>query len=347
MTASISVGYLERPWAKRTSVILAGSSFLVFLFTLYPSNPLDPNFNYQLPIVHAFSIGFMVVSLSFLRRSSLSSLNLETRDWAYRVGNRLFSRAVLIIFAISFLFLIIVFFGDVLTKSEVSPQLSSTVFQSALASVSEFIRFYFTDNAVFAALKLVGMVTYLAYGLPLSLLAWKQAKDVDLVTLEKSEDRSAKEIARMVAKRYHRRLQLFGYLVVATIIFWGPLSRISFPSNNGGIFYLLFGTIGYGIWVFGFGMFSQAFIIRVLKRTEAGSPVHQVGEGLYNQFLTSSITGSAMLMMTLLLPLTASWGWAYLLVFAVFGGGIMLLALHLSAFESIKQFGLAQQPEEE
>lgn len=343
----MSVGYLERTWAKRTSVILAGSSFLVFLFTLYPSNPLDPNFNYQLPIVHAFSIGLMVVSLSFLRRGSMSSLNLEGRDWAYRDGSRIFSRVVLVIFAIGLLFVIVVFFGDVLTKSEVSPQLSSTVFQSTLAAVSEYIRFYFTGNAVLAALQLVGVVTYIAYGLPLSLLAWRQAKDVDLVALEKFEVQSATEIARMVAKRYHRRLQVFGYLVVATIVFWTPLSRISFPSNNGAIFYLLFGTLGYGIWVFGFGMFNQAFIIRVLKRTEAGSPVNQVGEGLYNQFLTSSITGSAMLTITLLLPLTISWGWAYLLVFAVFGGGIILLALHMSAFESIKQFGKVHQPEEE
>ncbi len=348
MTKSISVGHLERPWAKRVSVVIAVFSFLVFLFTLYPSNPIDPNFNYQLPIVHAFSIGLMVVSLSFLRRSSLNPANFATRDWAYRVGSRVLGRTTVGVFVLGSTFLIVVFLGDVITMTEVSPQLSSTVFQSSLAAVSEFIRFYFTGNAVFAALQLVGTVAFVACALPLGILAWKQAGDVDLVALEKLEVRSAKAIARMVAKRYHRRLQVFGYLVIATIVLWAPLSRVSFPANNGAIFYLLFGTVGYGIWVFGFGMFNQAFIIRILKRTKAGSPANQLGEGLYSQFLKSSITGSAMLMMILLLPFTTSLGWgAFYLVFAVFGGGIALLALHLSAFESIKQFGRVPKLEEE
>lgn len=359
MIESISIGHLERPWAKRTTVVLALVSGWLFLASLYPDNDLNSNYIYRHEYPHWFSAIVMVASLALLRRNArrlnslpdteLSAKEISTRDWAYRAANATLRRTGLALLVLGILFSLVVSFGHSLTVQYVYPDFTHTVFQSATESVKAYVLGLFADDTTFTAIQLIGFITYVAYALPLGLLAWREARFVDLEALEIRETLEYQAIAKSVASRYFFRLKIFGFLVLAIPVLWVPMSNVPFPSNNGAIFFLLFGTVGYGVWVFSFGMFNQAFIIQVLERSKPEGALLQVTNSLFSQFRTASITGSIMLFLTIAIPFTLGGGSAigYFFVFAVFGGDLILLAIHMSSFESIKQIGNAGAAEAE
>lgn len=351
-----SVGHMERPWAKRTAVVLAMASGLGFLLTLYPINELDPSFDNRGPLIHWSSVICMVIAFALLRRSvyrvnalsggQVSESQVANRDWAYQLGNLAIRVLLLTLFGIGIVYSLVIFLGHNLTVTEVSPQLSTTAFQASAASVSEFIRYYFTRDAILATLQLIGFLTFVAYVLPMTLFAWKDANSVNLERLHKVEVQNLEGIARSVSRRYFIRLKIFGLLVLATIVLWAPLSRVSFPLNSGAMFYLLLGTVGYGVWVFGFGMLNQVFVIQVLQRSKLETSISLTTNQLVREFQTMSITGSAMLILTLLIPFSVS-GPGVLFMFLVFGGGIMLLSIHMGSFEAIKKIGRLPSKDED
>lgn len=347
----VSIGHMERPWAKRTVGILALVSSCLFLASLYPENQFDSSYVYSNVYLHWFSAFVMIATLAMLRRNArrlnsrpdteLSSKEIATRDWAYRTGNAIVRRTGLALFAAGIAFSLVVSFGHSLTVQYVYPDFTHTVFQTATESVKEYVLGFFAGDTTFTTVQLIGWMTFVAYTLPLGLLAWREARSVDLEALEQRETLDYQAIAQSIARRYFFRLKVFGFLVLSIPIFWLPTSTVAFPSNNGAIFFLLFGAVGYGIWVFAFGMFNQAFMIQVLERSKPEGALLGVTEGLFINFRTASITGSIMLFMTIAIPFTLSSGPGFLFVFLVFGGGIMLLSIHMSSFESIKQLGNA------
>lgn len=212
-----------------------------------------------------------------------------------------------------------------------------TAYQDAAESVKAYVLGFFSDDAVFTTVQLIGFITYVAFALPLGLLAWRQARVVDLAALEKMESLEYQVIAKGLAQRYFVRLKIFGFLVLSNPVMWIATSSVAFPSNNGAGFYWLFGTVGYGVWVFAFGMFNQAFMIQVLERSKPENELLGVSNSLFSQFSTASVIGSIMLFLTIAIPFTIGSGLAFIFAFLVFGGGIMLLSIHMSSFESIKQ----------
>lgn len=355
----VSIGHMERPWAKRTAAALAVVSGWLFLVSLYPENQFDSSYVYRNVYIHWFSALVMVATLAMLRRnarrlnslpdSELSAKEIATRDWAYRTGNAFVRRTGLVLFAAGIVFSLVISFGHSLTVQYEYPDFTHTVFQTATESVKAYVLGFFAGDSTFTVIQLIGWITFVAYSLPLGLLAWREARSVDLEALEHQETLEYQAIAKSIAQRYFFRLKVFGFLVLAVPISWFPMSTVPFPSNNGAIFFLLFGAVGYGVWVFSFGMFNQAFMIQVLQRIKDRGELLVVGETLFNQFKTASVAGSIMLFMTLslFLPLVISSGVGYLFALLTFGGGIMLLSIHMSSFDSIKQIGNSESSEAE
>ena len=354
MTKAMSIGHMERPWAKRTTVVLCLVSGWLFLASLYPENAFDSSYVYRNVYCHWLYAIAMLASLALLRRNAkrlnnqpdteLTSKEISTRDWAYRTSNTIVRRSCLALFVVGAVFSLVISFGHSLTVQYVDGDFTRTVYQSATESVKVYILGFFSGDTTFTTVQLIGLITYGAYTLPLALLAWREARSVDLEAVELKEGLEYQAIAKNVAQRYFFRLKTFGLLVLALPVFWIPASTVSFPSNNGFIFYWLFGTVGYGIWVFAFGMFNQAFMIQVLERLRPEGLLLGITKGLFDQFRTASITGSIMLMMTIAIPFVFSSGLGYLFVFLVFGGGIMLLSIHMNSFESIKQLATTGSP---
>jgi hypothetical protein len=293
----------------------------------------------------------MVASLALLRRNAqrvnslpdteLTAKEILARDWAYRSANATVRRTGLVLLVIGILFSLVVSFGHSLTVQYVNQDFTHTVFLTATESVKAYVLGLFAGDTTFTTIQVIGFITYLAYALPLGLLAWREARSVDLEALKMKETVEYQAIAKIVARRYFFRLKLFGFLVLSIPVLWSLTTGVSYPSNNGAAFYLLFGTVGYGVWVFAFGMFNQAFVIQVLERSKPKGALRQVTNSLFSKFRTASVTGSIMLFLTFAIPFSITSGAGVLFVFLVFGGGLMLLSIHMSSFEMIKQLGNA------
>lgn len=346
-----SIGFMERAWAKNSAAWLAVISSWCFFLSIYPQNTWDGVMVSLGSAIHAYSFVAMVISLGLLRRSSgrVNKLNDElldereivNRDWAYKTGY-LVVRSV----GLGLMILLCV----VWVANEAQRGVPVPGDPGPLDNFSKFLAFYFQENAILATIQLLGLLTYVAYTFPMILLAWRQAKAVDLEYLKEQEVRAFRLLAASIARRYFARLKVLAGLLVGLIAFWilvnvlTPAAGYSSSFLPGIFFGMLFGVVFYGVWVFAIGMFNQGFMIRVLERVPGVEGLKPVTKTLFNQFLSMSIIGSLMLTIVVssmvslpVLPVIASIGLP-----VCFLGGLILLSIHLASFGAIRALGAVE-----
>jgi len=262
---------LSAPWFRRTlSLVTVVSSFVVLATLLIPtpyvisktnriyrdSQLEDGNPLYDLKAkAFGFALvlmiwGFILLGMS-LRRNTLlpeqhlSQLQVTNREWAFKSGSQVVRRAGL---GVAMLFGFLAIFGNQLASF-------SSGFGPTPQTVREFER-YISDLSMEDPFgfyfKLFSLIAFMAYSLPLILLAWREAKFKELVP----ELRSVKELSSQAstAKLYFDSLRwIVLFLAVLATCCSSPqmffaTGFILFPLLNLFIFAVIPGSLFLFIW---------------------------------------------------------------------------------------------------
>lgn len=352
----VSVGFLERAWAKRFASILAVASSWAFLLSLYPSTTLHGELVSLGYAVNVISMPLMAIAFAMLRRSArrvnslpdemLDERQVQDRDWAYKMGYLVVRRIGLTLAILGALASLVVWYNQGATAYAFDTDFGTSNLGHTIVFIQTFIEQFFFRNGIVSSFQLIGLLTYVAYSFPLILLAWREAKSVDLQSVQQLELGNYQSIARSSAKRYFQRLRWLGIAVIVTAVFWAVFIPISGASASL-VIYLLFASVFYGIWVFGFGMFNQAFLIRILRNSAIPAPASSVGQSLYRKFVASSIIGILMLVLVFVVINPSLWVIGLGVVYGLFGGGIALLTLNMNAFFQVAELGKVPTEDEE
>lgn len=352
----VSVGFLERAWAKRFASIVAVVSSWAFLLSLYVSAALHGELVSLGYAVNAFSIPLMAISFAMLRRSArrvnslpdemLDERQIQDRDWAYKMGYLVVRRIGLTLAILGAAASLIVWYNQDATAYAFDTDFGTSNLGHIIVSIQTFIEQFFFRNGILACFQLLGLLTYVAYSFPLILLAWREARYVDVQSIEELEQANYQAMARSAARRYFQRLRWLGYAVLVTALL---LTVLNGTNGSGGplFFYVFYGSIFYGVWVYAFGMFNQASLIRILRNPALPEQAIAVGQSLYRKFIASSSIGIIMLVLFLIVINSNFWPISSVVVYGLFGGGIALLTLHMNAFFQIGALGKAPADDEE
>lgn len=352
----VSVGFLERAWAKRFASIVAVVSSWAFLLSLYVSAALHGELVSLGYAVNAFSIPLMAISFAMLRRSArrvnslpdemLDERQIQDRDWAYKMGYLVVRRIGLTLAILGAAASLIVWYNQDATAYAFDTDFGTSNLGHIIVSIQTFIEQFFFRNGILACFQLLGLLTYVAYSFPLILLAWREARYVDVQSIEELEQANYQAMARSAARRYFQRLRWLGYAVLVTALL---LTVLNGTNGSGGplFFYVFYGSIFYGVWVYAFGMFNQASLIRILRNPALPEQAIAVGQSLYRKFIASSIIGIIMLVLFLIVINSNFWPISSVVIYGLFGGGIALLTLHMNAFFQIGALGKAPADDEE
>jgi hypothetical protein len=186
---------LSAPWLRRTLSLVTVISSYVILATLLIPTPYwvsktgriyrDSQLEDTNPIygirdrAFAFALifliwGFILLRISlrrntFLPEQYLSKLQVTNRDWAFKAGYAVARRAVL---GIAALFALLAMFGESLTGFTAGYGPTPKAFRAFETYLSDLsmedpFGFYF---------KLFSLIAFMAYSLPIVLLAWREAR---------------------------------------------------------------------------------------------------------------------------------------------------------------------------
>lgn len=352
----VSVGFLERAWAKRFASILAVASSWAFLLSLYPSTTVHGELVSLGYAVNVISMPLMAIAFAMLRRSArrvnslpdemLDERQVQDRDWAYKMGYLVVRRIGLTLAILGALASLVVWYNQGATAYAFDTDFGTSNLGHTIVFIQTFIEQFFFRNGITSSFQLLGLLTYVAYSFPLILLAWREARYIDLDSIRALEVANYQAMARGAAKRYFQRLRWLGYALLLTA---SLLTSVNLFSGVGGplFFYVFFGSIFYGVWVYGFGMFNQAFLIRLIRDSALPAPASTVGQSLYGKFVASSIIGIVMLVLFLMVINPTFWVLGSWVMPCFFAGGIALLTLHMNAFFQIAELGKAPTDDEE
>ena len=315
-----NLGWLETAWAKRGLSVVTVIGSWVYLFLI---NPLDPGRywpEHNAREGQLFWIGAILIASFLLLRASLRRVTsvpaeylderqLADRDWAFRWG-----------------YLVIRMLGLVLTFGLVITQLFNL--ENLRGEVASLISVFFANSPVVSATYLIGLLTYTAFAFPLVLLAWREAKHVDMESIAEQDVRNLRFVIGYESAEYFKRLRRIAYLMAATLAMM--------PFGNDGYRWIgaLFFTIGYAVYVFFWGLLKHWHIMRLMKTKGVEDEVAKDLQHQQRLFLGSAITGTGMLSLVIAaytLPEVAGFMLSFL-----FFGGIGLLGFHVATFATLR-----------
>lgn len=336
-----NLGWLEIGWVKRLLAVIAVVSSWTFLFTLFFGDFKVPG-QYWWPglwSLKSLVTALMVVSFLFLRASlrKISSLpdeylderQIADRDWAYRLGYLVVRR---IGYGITLLLAASILVYGVYRALVMNSRGYSLPFWDPQRELSQFISNFFEHDTIWQAFTVIGLLTYVAYSFPVILLAWRDAKNYNAEDVAVEDAANWEGVIRNAVSGYYRRLRRIGYWLLLTI----GLASIPGLASTYVWIYTFFLTILYAVYVYGWGMFRQAHVVKVLgyeSVPEGARSARLKQDGFY---VSAALLGLAIFLCLLSAIFFPQIGGGWLLI-VMFWGGVILLVLHLAAFAAMKE----------
>lgn len=336
-----NLGWLEIGWVKRLLSVIAVVSSWTFLFTLFFGDfkVAGQYFWPGLWSLNSLVTALMLVSFLLLRASlrKISSLpneylderQIADRDWAYRLGYlvvRQIGYGITLLLALS-----LPVYGVYRVLVMDARGYPSPVWDP-YRELSQFITNYFENDPIWKIFTVIGLLTYVAYSFPVILLAWRDSKNYNAEDVAFEDAANWEGVIRNAVSGYYLRLRRIGYVLLVTL-------GIGTIPGLGGTYiwiYPLAFAVLYAVYVYGWGMFKQAQVVKVLgyesipDGIKAGRPKQ---DGLY---VSSALLGLLIficLLLAIFFPQVVA-GWAILVMF---WGGVVLLVIHITAFAALKE----------
>lgn len=344
-------GPLARATTKRVLAFLAVTSSWVYFLTLFPANYIEQALPGSSYLFRTLASMVMLGTFVFLRRSVrhitsvpteyLDERQLLNRRWAYSAGY-LVVRRVGLVLSIAFIGFLAtykiwnqIYYATVPDADPVDP-VAERIYRSA----TEYFKAYFAIDPLQASGSILLLLTYVAYSFPIILLAWREAKTIDLLEIKEIENLQWLSILTRGYKGYFVRftgifLGIFIYLVVL----------YTQAQNLYELIYLLFfGTVFYALYVYTWGMVNQWQAITLLRSQSKLQEVRKPQMLLFIIFIVLSLVGVSILVVmlsTLINPISDAGRWNY-----SFLAGLVLVALHLFSFAYIRKIVRDNSPNE-
>ena len=328
---------LGLPWTKRilSIVVVTGSWAYVFAIT-----PLMPQTYVSLEKIQGVIavitfVAFLLLKLTVRRITSvpeqyLDERQLADRDWAFKMGYLVVRRVGLGVTTGLVVFSLYVFFAAN-DYSDFGTGFYSRRVQ-IIASWEKFIRAYFENEPVYGVLKLVALLTFVAYSFPVILLAWRDARYLPI-----EAPVNHREQVSEYTKLYFKKL---GKLALFPVVFMvlvgiGNLGITGWVANF--LLMLLFTGVGYGIYLYFWALFKQYDVISWIKAGVADKHTASKRHLLIAMFVATSLVGMAV--PTLMFLGASQTYWIPDLVNGAVYTGLGLVFLQASAFVLMRGVG--------
>lgn len=344
-----NLGWLEIGWVKRLLAVIAVLSSWTFLFTLFFGDNKVPGLYWWpgLWSLKGLVTALMLISFLLLRASlrKISSLpdeylderQISDRDWAYRLGYLVVRR---IGYGITLLLAISLPVYGVYRALVMDARGYPTAVWDPYREVSQFITSFFEGDPIWQTFTVIGLLTYVAYSFPVILLAWRDAKNFNAEDIALEDAANWEGVIRNAVSGYYLRLRRIGYGLLLAL----AVGTIPGLATAYAWMYPVIITIFYAVYVYAWGTFKQAHVVKVLGYDSIPDDIKTERQKQDGLFVASALLGLLIfvcMILAILFPQVVA-GWAILVMF---WGGVVLLVIHITAFAALKE--LFAKPEAE
>jgi hypothetical protein len=214
--------------------------------------------------------------------------------------------------------------------------------QTWMVAFDAYLKSFFELSSLGVLSQLFGLLTYVAYSFPIILLTWRDSKFNDEVKLDEVMVPEWAAILGHTAKGYFFRLKFLGAAVALVTLGVWVINLTRAFGFAGNLFILaLFYTIGYALYVYGWGLTKQWYVVKLMSTSTVSEPARSMKPTVYMLFTITSIAGAsvgvAMFSPMFLYPIIGPAVSGF--VMYAFIAGIVTMLLHVVAFVQIGTIG--------